>query len=451
MEQIMKKALSGLDEDYAEIRIERSESTVLSYMGPVLEDIGTTFTLGGCIRVCVKGGWGFASFNRIDDLSKSALAARKMAKLAAGERTVLASVKPAIKTIKDKVAVDPSSITLEEKHERVKKYNDLMLKENKIVTTNVDYRDSKKNIWLHTSDGTILHQEKIRTGIRFVAVAKDGTNIQRGIKSFGDTRGYDTILNHEDEVMNIVKIARDLIKAPKVKGGVYPVVLDPQLSGIFAHEAFGHLSEADFIYENPQARKMMKIGRRFGPDILNIIDDGSFNGENGYTAYDDEGVRGEKTYLIKDGLLVGRLHSRETAGKMGEKPTGNARAINTFYRPIVRMTTTYIDKGISSFDEILKGINNGIYACGCIGGTTDLERFTFSSAYAYKIENGNITTPLRDVILSGNVFETLNNISMIGNDLTLFGGLGGCGKNGQFPLPVSDGSPHIHVENVLVG
>jgi len=297
----------------------------------------------------------------------------------------------------------------------------------------------------------MLTQEKIRAGVRFVAVAKDGTNIQRAHKSFGDTRGYDTVMNLEEEVMNVVKITRDLIKAPKVDSGVYQVILDPQLSGVFAHEAFGHLSEADFVYENPKAREMMKLRRRFGSEILNIVDDGSLVGENGFTAYDDEGVRGEKSYLIKDGILVGRLHSRETAASMGEKPTGNARAINTSFRPIVRMTTTYIENGETSFDEMLAGIKSGIYACGILGGNTDLERFTFSSAYAYKIENGKITTPLRDVILSGNVFETMHNITMIGNDLTLFGGLGGCGKGGQMPLPVSDGSPHIRIKNVLVG
>ena len=451
MEQIMKKAIDGLDADYADIRIERSEQTVLSYMGPVLEDIGTAFTLGGCVRVCVKGGWGFASFNRIEDASRSAQVACEMAKLTAGDKTVLSPVEPVVDSIIDEVAIDPASITLEEKQELGKKYNDMILQEKGIITTQVNYRDSKKNIWLHTSEGTLINQEKIRTGISFVAVAKDGTNVQRGHKSFGDTRGYDTVLNLEDEIMKVVKITRDLINAPKVNGGVYTVILDPQLAGVFAHETFGHLSEADFVYENPQALEMMKLGRRFGTDILNIIDEGTIEGENGFTAYDDEGVRGGKTYLIKDGILVGRLHSRETAGRLGEKPTGNARAINAFYRPIVRMTNTFIDKGETDFDEMLSGIKDGIYACGFLGGNTDLERFTFSSAYAYKIENGKITTPLRDVILSGNVFETMKNITMIGSDRTLFGGLGGCGKGGQSPLPVSDGSPHIRIKNVLVG
>ncbi|MBT4482216.1 MAG: TldD/PmbA family protein, partial [Candidatus Latescibacteria bacterium] len=140
-----------------------------------------------------------------------------------------------------------------------------------------------------------------------------------------------------------------------------------------------------------------------------------------------------------------------TAGRISELPTGNARAINFAYQPIVRMTNTFIENGVSSLEQMLDGITNGIYACEYIGGMTDLERFTFSSKYAYKIENGRITTPLRDVILSGNVFETLQNITMIGNDLRLFSGLGGCGKGGQVPLPVSLGSPHIRIENVLVG
>jgi len=195
----------------------------------------------------------------------------------------------------------------------------------------------------------------------------------------------------------------------------------------------------------------MRIGRKFGPEFLNISDDGTIQGENGWIDYDDEGVKKEKTYLIKNGILAERLHSRETAAKMGEKPTGNSRAMNYSFRPIVRMTNTFIENGETPFEEMIGEIKNGIYACGYIGGMTDLERFTFSSSHAYRIENGKITSPVRDVILSGNVFETLHNISKIGNDIKLFGGLGGCGKANQSPLQVSDGSPHIYIKNVLIG
>ncbi|MFA6472136.1 MAG: TldD/PmbA family protein [Candidatus Latescibacterota bacterium] len=451
MEQVMKSALRGIDADYADIRVERSDTTSLAYMGPVLEDIGTFMTLGGCIRVCIKGGWGFASFSRIEDAEKSVHEAFVLAKLAGESKTVLAPVEPLTVRVKNSAGKDPADVPLDEKLLLLKKYNDMMVGTNGIVTTNSVYRDIKKTVWLHTSEGSMIEQDKIYAGVSLMAVARDGSNVQRGMKSFGDQRGYETVENREDEVEKILKITRDLIHAPKVSGGVYPVILDPQLSGVFVHEALGHLSEADFVYENPQALEMMKLGRRFGPDMLNIIDDGSIDGENGRTPFDDEGVKGKKTYLVKDGILKGRLHSRETAGIMGESPTGNARAISASFRPLVRMTTTFIDRGESSFEEMLEGISDGIYACGFLGGNTDLERFTFSSAYAYRIENGCITTPLRDVILSGNVFDTLNHIVNIGNDLTLFGGLGGCGKGGQSPLPVTDGSPHVRIEKVLVG
>jgi len=451
MEQVLKEIIAGLDADYAEVRMERAESTSLTYMGPVLENIGTTYVSGGCVRVCVGGGWGFASFNRLEDAPGKARVACRMAELAAGGNGSLAQVEPVVASVKNEVGIDPSTVPLEEKRDLLSRYNDIMLDDDEIVTTKSVYRDVKKTTWLHTSDGTMLKKDMIYTGVLFTAVAKDGVNVQRGYKSFGDMRGYESVLNLEGEALDVVRTARELIRAPKVEGGVYPVILDPLLAGVFTHEAFGHLSEADYVHENPRALEMMKLGRRFGGERLNIVDDGALPGENGFVGYDDEGVKKGKTYLIKDGVLVGRLHSRETAGKMGEEPTGNARAITFAYRPIVRMTTTYIENGDSSFEEMLDGIKEGIYACGALGGMTDLERFTFSSLHAYKIERGRITTPLRDVILSGNVFETLKNITHIGNDLTFYGGLGGCGKGGQSPLPVTVGAPHVCVKDVLVG
>ena len=110
----------------------------------------------------------------------------------------------------------------------------------------------------------------------------------------------------------------DLLSAPPVKGGIYTVVLNPTMTGVFAHEAFGHLSESDFVYENDRMKELMVLGNRFGPEGLNIVDDGTFPGQLGTIRYDDEGVPASKTYLIREGVLVGRLHSRETAARMNE-------------------------------------------------------------------------------------------------------------------------------------
>jgi TldD protein len=268
---------------------------------------------------------------------------------------------------------------------------------------------------------------------------------------YASTVTYDVVLGRESLAEEIARRAVDLLKAPVCEGGQYDVVLDPKLGGVFAHEAFGHLSEADFLYENPNMRDLMYIGREMGAKDLSIIDDGTLDGYQGTHPFDDEGTPTKKTYLIKNGILNGHLHSRETAAKMGEQPTGNARAIRRKVPPIVRMTNTLIENGQQSFDDLIAGIDKGIYACDMQGGMTSLEMFTFSAAYAYKIENGKIGELVRDVVLTGNVFETLYAIDGIGNDLKVFNGAGGCGKGGQSPLPVSLGAPHIRIRNVLVG
>ena len=136
---------------------------------------------------------------------------------------------------------------------------------------------------------------------------------------------------------------------------------------------------------------------------------------------------------------------------MGEEVTGNARAISASTIPIVRMTNTYIENGDSTVDELFEKLWNGIYVVGALGGQTNLEMFTFTPAYAYEIKKGKKTKKLRDCMLMGNVFVTLANIEAIANDCSLFGGLGGCGKQGQAPLPVASGGPHILIKNVLIG
>ena len=147
---------------------------------------------------------------------------------------------------------------------------------------------------------------------------------------------------------------------------------------------------------------------------------------------------------------MGRLHSRETAAKMGESPTGNARAINYRLPPIVRMSNTFIEPKGVSFEEMVGDIKEGVYVKNWYGGMTSMEMFTFSAGEAFMIRNGRIAEPLRPVVLTGNVFATLENIDAIGNDLRMNEG-GGCGKGAQSPLPVSNGSPHIRIRHCLVG
>lgn len=454
MFDLMKDKIKGFHADYGEIHAESHTSTKIVYSNDNIEAIQTSKTASGNVRALYHGGWGFASFNDFD-IDKSMNFALDNAKLVSHSKKdeksrIYLGKKPVIDNVETGFRVDPSSMTLEQKNNMVKRYNDL-LKHPKVASTKVTYLDYKTEKWFVNTEGSAIHQTRIFTGISYGAMAKDGTNVQQAFESVGQHGGLELVTGREEKVEIVKKRAIDLLSAKKISSGQYKVLLDPNLAGVFAHEAFGHLSESDFLYENPRMQEVMVIGKPFGPDFLNIIDDGGEKELAGYTPYDDEGIPSNKTYLIKNGKLHSRLHSRETAEKMGENPTGNARSISPAFQPIVRMTNTYIDKGRKSFDELVSSIEDGIYAIDYLGGMTNLEMFTFSAGHAYRIHNGKIGELIRDVVLSGNVFSTLHNITDVGSDIVHHGGLGGCGKSGQSGLPVGTGSPHIIIKDVLIG
>ena len=451
MESKIKKALAAGKADYIEIRIQEGVGTGITYAGKELEDIGESTGLGGSVRALYQGAWGFCSFNDIEHLARYVKMACEQARLVGKEASQFAPMPPHKAEVKTLVEIDPATIPLAEKQQLCEKYNKIILSNNKIETSSVRYSDSVSVTTFANPDGAYIVQEVKFCGIGVLAIAKDGMNVQRAHDSIGNLRGYGNVLNFDERCEQVVKRAIDLLSAEPVKGGRYTVIVDPLLGGVFAHEAFGHLSEADHVYENEKLREIMKIGKRFGPDPLAIVDDGTLPGEAGTMAYDAEGTPTQKTYLIRNGILTARLHSRETAAKMGEQPTGNARVISYSHEPIVRMTNTYVEPRDGTFEKMLAETPEGIYAIGALGGMTNTEMFTFSAEEAYEIKGGKLGKKLREVVLTGNVFETLMNIDAIGNDLKLYGGLGGCGKGGQSPLRVSDGSPHMRIRNVVIG
>ncbi|MFC2000790.1 TldD/PmbA family protein, partial [Chloroflexota bacterium] len=329
-------------------------------------------------------------------------------------------------------------------------YNEVIWSIPKIETSVITYRDKCKKVVFANSEGSHVEQKNSDVAVRVASVARDGGDVQQVGLSVGSRGDFAQVENLHEQARETAQRAVELLSAPYAKSGEYCVVLDPVLAGVFTHEAFGHLSEADFTFENERMKEIMVLGRRFGGAHLNIVDGAAVPGLRGSYKYDDEGVPSTRTYLIKEGVLVGRLHSRETAAKMGEPVTGNARAIDYHHPPIVRMTNTFIEPQGASFEEMISDIKEGIYAKNWYGGMTSMEMFTFSAGEAYMIRNGRVAELLRPVVLTGNIFTTLENIDAIGNDLDMNQG-GGCGKGGQSPLPVSNGSPHIRIQHCLIG
>jgi TldD protein len=447
-----RSLLSGCRCEYADVRLSASDGVTISLSGSQVETFSSGATVAGSVRVLRDGVWGFVSFNDPARLERHFARALEIASsVATSEKTRIRRCATVRRQVLTPAERDFGLVPLEEKFALISSYNDILKSSKRVQTTRSAYRDVRTYYAFLNSEGSEVTYDRAYCGVALSAVARDGSVIQPFHESVSGYGGFEIARGREEMAEGVAHRAVDLLSAEPVPGGAYRVVADQKLAGVFIHEAFGHLSEADFIHENPRLREVMVLGRQFGPPGLTVMDSGDMPGLSGYIPVDDEGVEPRGTALITDGRLSGRLHSRETAEKMGEEPRGNARAISVLNQPIVRMTNTYIENRSGGRDDLLAAAGDGIYAVGFIGGETNLEMFTFTSGCGYEIKNGKLGKMYRDMVLSGNVFTTLGKIAMIGGDRQMYGGLGGCGKGGQSPLPVSFGGPHLLITDVLIG
>jgi TldD protein len=252
------------------------------------------------------------------------------------------------------------------------------------------------------------------------------------------------------EFENYLSESRRFLHAPVLAPGHYKVIFKPEVTGVFTHESFGHKSEADFYIGNEESLKEWEIGKEIAAKGLNIVDSGAHPGTSGYCPFDDDGMPAQKTYLIKDGKLAGRLHSLETAMLLNERPTGNSRALNFEFEPIVRMTSTYIEPGDRDLADIIRTNAGAILVEGYKHGSGD-STFTIAPVRGYQVDERGELQPVRVMCISGSVLATLKNVKAISKDFDLYNtSIGGCGKMGQMPLPVAFGGPYILVEGMMV-
>jgi TldD protein len=331
----------------------------------------------------------------------------------------------------------------------IKKYIEIPLQEPKIVNADLGYSDVIRTKYFINSEGSEINEELVTTLISGDLKSKEGNVIQNLRISAGGSNGFQNVRDQEGNFEKRTRIAIDLLNARPITGGKYNCILNPMMTGVFTHEAFGHFSEADLIESLPVMRQKMEIGKQLGSDIVNIIDDSTQEGLLGFYKYDDEGVPVRRVVLMKDGVLTGRLHSRRTAAEFSEPLSGHNVAEDFRYAPIIRMGTIYIDQGSSSFEELLHKLGNGVYLCDPKGGQTAGENFTFGAQYGYEVKDGKLGNMLRDINVSGNLYATLQNIAAIGDKLE-FTKTGGCGK-GQTNIRSCFGGPHIIINNLVIG
>ena len=445
-EQLIEKTISQVD--YVDIRAGNGNNTSIIMKDGEIQEINTGNSLGARIRVLNNGAWGFAYTNDLTKLDEIAETSIKISNSLQGDESL-----SEVDIIQDKVSTDVkipfSDVSIEEK-------KNIMIEAskaatlNEVTSTTVSYSDAQSQEVILSSEGTNIEINTNRVAMFLNAAATDGNIMQIGHNSIGGVKGFEAISNVDIEKFGreVGQKAVRLLKAESAPSGKFPIITDPNLTGVFIHEALGHAVEGDLILQNDSILKD-KLGTTIGSDIVNIYDDASLKDGFGYYPYDVEGVKTKPNHLVKDGTLISLLNSRETASKLNMKSSGNARSIIAD-KPIVRMSNTYLKPGDMTFDELIEDIPDGIYLKGSRGGQVDTGKgiFQFNAEEGFKIENGEISTPLRDVSLSGNILETLKNVDAIGNDFKL--SVGFCGKDGQ-TAPVGDGGPHTRILNALVG
>jgi len=318
----------------------------------------------------------------------------------------------------------------------------------RIKSCGVDYMDLMGSSFFVNSEGTSIEQDKLYVWSRITASAQADGVFTFSREEIGSTAGYELFDQQPPEELGrkVAERAVMQLSAKSPKGGKSPVVLGPNVVGVFVHEAFGHLAEADLALSGGLLASNM--GKKIGSDLVTFYDDGTLPGALGAFKYDDEGVLTQKTLLIKDGVVSGLMHNRDTAQKFNTQPTGNARAEDFRVEPIIRMRCTYMAPRDQTVEELLEGVKSGYYFKSFLGGQASLDgTFQVGIQEGYEIINGKIGSPVRNASISGNTLETLHKVDGVGKDFSIDPGR--CGK-GQTAF-ICDGGPHIRLSEVVVG
>ena len=337
----------------------------------------------------------------------------------------------------------------EEKEKLVRRSHDLLVGKEGVAMVQTRYTDEFRKKHIVSSIGCDVEWDYQHCGLLVGLDLNVGSAPYNEMELFYSNR-FDELNITNEAIEGIYTAGFDYAKnAVPVVPGTYPVILAPKVTGVFAHESFGHKSESDFMLGDENMLQEWALGTKVGSDILSIYDDGE-ELSSGYTPYDDEGNKKVRAWLIKDGVLAGRLHSSATAAALNEEVTGNARALSFEYEPIVRMTSTCIGAGKQTKEELFADIREGVFIENYNHGS-GMSTFTIAPSKAFMIRDGKIAEPVRVSVITGNVMETLHLIDGLSDMHEVSNSaFGGCGKMEQGPLRVSDGGPYMRVSAMNV-
>lgn len=445
--------------DYADIYFQSSWHESLVLEDSIIKDGSFNIDRGVGVRAVTgeKTGFAYSDQIQLDALQQSAVAARGIAQ--AGQH---GSVQAFKRNSNQAYYADVNPLESWEKQKKTELLQQvdayIRTKEPLVQEVSVSLSGVHEQILVAATDGTYAGDIRPLVRLSISVLVQRGDRRERGSAGGGGRFTYDYFLNEEDGQKIVFGYADEAIRqalvnleADAAPAGTMPVVLGSGWPGVLLHEAVGHGLEGDFNRKDSSVFSG-KIGQKVTSDLCTIVDDGTLKDLRGSLNVDDEGVNGQYNVLIEKGILKGYMQDKLNARLMGVAPTGNGRRESYAHLPMPRMTNTYMLPGQHTPEEIISTVKKGVYAPNFGGGQVDITsgKFVFSASEAYLIENGKVTRPIKGATLIGSGIEAMQQVSMVGNDLSIDRGVGVCGKAGQ-SVPVGVGQPTLKLDALTVG
>ena len=447
----LKKAISSGGE-YAEIFVENKKPTLIHLEDSKIEKVISGVDYGLGIRLIYDGRTAYAYSN---DLSEESLlnAASEVSKAASKKATdSIIDLKTKSPSVSFDIRLFPENVPVEKKISLVRKADNIARGyDSRIRQVSVIYNDFIQKVQIATTEGTIAEDERIHTLSVIQVVASDNGIVQTGYESIGGSLGFELFdeIDTEELSLKAAKRAIMMLTARRAPGRRMPVVISSEAGGTMIHEAIGHGLEADLVQQGLSIYSK-KMGQEIASSLVTVIDDSTIQKKRGSFRFDDEGIPSQHTVLLEKGILKSYMYDKLTAIKDGVLSTGNGRRQSYQYRPIPRMTNTFIAPGDTPPEKIINSVDYGLFVKKMGGGqvNTITGDFVFDVQEGYLIKKGLVEEAVRGATLAGNGPEVLKSIDMVGSDLGF--SIGTCGKDSQ-GVPISDAMPTVRIPEIVVG
>jgi TldD protein len=449
-ERVLRRALVH-GGDLAELYAEDRHGFALSLDEERVESPQGGREAGACLRVVQEDATYYGHVDGLGEPDLTRVADSVAQALRRGSSGAPATLAAAERAAGHPVGLDPDEVPAGQKAALLRACDEHARAAGaEVAQVRVGYGESRRLVEVYNSDGRAAADDRTRVRLGVQVVARRDDRVETGSDTRGGHAGFELLRERPEEVAErAARKALTLLDAVDAPTGRLPVVVGNGFGGVLLHEAVGHGLEADAV-QKAASVYAGRLGERLAEPIVTAYDDGARTNEWGSEGIDDEGTPTRRTTVIEEGTLSSYLYDVLRARKDGVESTGNGRRASFRHLPIPRMTNTYFAPGEASPDDLIGGVERGLYAVSFGGGQVEPATgdFVFGVSEGYLIEGGKVTAPVRGATLIGNGIQALAAIDGIAADLSIATGY--CGKDGQ-SVPAGVGQPHVRIRELTVG